>query len=169
MKKLLLLSLTILLFSCGDNDDNSNQSFRSIYSNTFWRVDGGVITFSNDKLFSLLDDESNSMNCIYFKEGSYDNVDYDGCIYDNSILSLIEETSDKLVFMQVTSDGTNNGSSDYCEGDETTINFEVISDVLIRLTISYDGGVGDSFIMTKENSSFSFSGCLDGPLNGILL
>ena len=168
MKKLLLLSLSILLFSCGDNDDNSSQSFRSIYSDTFWRVDGGVITFSNDKLFSLLDDDSNSMSCIYFKEGSYDNVDYDGCTYDNSLLSLIEETSDKLVFMQVTSNGTNNGSSSSCEGDDVTVTFEVLSDDLIRLTRSYDG-VGDSLLMTKENSSFSFSGCVDGPSNGILL
>ena len=168
MKKLLLLSLSNLLFSCGDNDDNSSQSFRSIYSDTFWRVDGGVITFSNDKLFSLLDVDSNFSSCIYFKEGSYNNVDYDGCTYDNSLLSLIEETSDKLVFMQVTSVGTNNGSSDDCEGDDTTVNFEVISDVLIRITIS-NNRYSDSQIMTKENSSFSFSGCVDGPSNGILL
>ena len=105
---------------------------------------------------------------IYFKEGSYDNVDYDGCTYDNSLLSLIEETSDKLVFMQVTSNGTNNGSSSSCEGDDVTVTFEVLSDDLIRLTRSYDG-VGDSLLMTKENSSFSFSGCVDGPSNGILL
>ena len=167
MKKLLYLLFVLSILGCSSNDD-SNQTFRNIYSNTFWRVDGGVITFSNDKLFSLLDDDSNSMSCIYFKEGSYDNVDYDGCTYDNSLLSLIEETSDKLVFMQVTSNGTNNGSSSSCEGDDVTVTFEVLSDDLIRLTRSYDG-VGDSLLMTKENSSFSFSGCVDGPSNGILL
>jgi|TARA_B110000240_G_scaffold166283_1_gene187521 hypothetical protein len=167
MKKLLCLLFVLTILGCSSNDD-SNQTFRNIYSNTFWRVDGGVITFSNDKLFSLLDDDSNSMSCIYFKEGSYDNVDYDGCTYDNSLLSLIEETSDKLVFMQVTSNGTNNGSSSSCEGDDVTVTFEVLSDDLIRLTRSYDG-VGDSLLMTKENSSFSFSGCVDGPSNGILL
>ena len=86
MKKLLCLLFVLTILGCSSNDD-SNQTFRNIYSNTFWRVDGGVITFSNDKLFSLLDDDSNSMSCIYFKEGSYDNVDYDGCTYDNSLLS----------------------------------------------------------------------------------
>ena len=164
IKKLLLLSLTVLLFSCGDNDDNSNQSFRSIYSNTFWRGDGGVITFSNDKLFSVNDEEG----CYYFKEGSYDNVDYDGCIYDRVTYSIIEETNDKLVFIQVVSDGTLNGQSSPCNGDETIISFEVLTDDLIRITIEYEGDT-ETVTLVNENSSFSTSGCIDGPLNEALL
>ena len=41
MKKLLLLSLTILLFSCGDSilwDDADPQPFRDIYKNTYWTI-----------------------------------------------------------------------------------------------------------------------------------
>ena len=54
MKKLLLLSLTILLFSCGDSilwDDADPQPFRDIYKNTYW-VDSNypnlIWTFDNN-------------------------------------------------------------------------------------------------------------------------
>ena len=43
MKKLLLLSLTILLFSCGDKDDNNsdaNQNFLEKYNDVAWKKDG---------------------------------------------------------------------------------------------------------------------------------
>ena len=44
MKKLLLLSLTVLLFSCGDNDDSnsdSTQNFLEKYNGVVWK-DGGI-------------------------------------------------------------------------------------------------------------------------------
>ena len=43
MKKLLLLSLTILLFSCVDKDDNNsdaNQNFLEKYNDVAWKKDG---------------------------------------------------------------------------------------------------------------------------------
>ena len=163
MKKLLYLLFVLSILGCSSNDD-SNQTFRNIYSNTFWSSNGGVITFSNDKLFSVNDE----YGCYYFKEGSYDNVDYDGCIYDRVTYSVIEETIDKLVFIQVVSDGTLNGGGSSCDGDETIVSFEVLTDDLIRVTLEYEGGT-EVVTLVNENSSFSTSGCLDSPLNDGLL
>ena len=163
MKKLLYLLFVLSILGCSSNDD-SNQTFRNIYSNTFWSSNGGVITFSNDKLFSVNDDDG----CYYWKEGSYDNVDYDGCIYDRVTYSVIEETIDKLVFIQVVSDGTLNGGGSSCDGDETIVSFEVLTDDLIRVTLEYEGGT-EVVTLVNENSSFSTSGCLDSPLNEGLL
>lgn len=163
MKKIFYFIFAFTILGCSSDDDQL-QTFRSIYSNTFWSADGGIITFSNDKLFSVIDDD----DCYYWKEGSYDNVDYDGCTYDNVTYSVIEETIDKLVLIEVTSDGVENGSGSNCDGEDVTFSFEVLSDNIIRITISDDDGT-DTISLVKENSSFSLNGCLDGALNGHLL
>ena len=50
MKKLLLLSLTVLLFSCGDNDDSnsdSTQNFLEKYNGDIWKKDDGLDSSGN--------------------------------------------------------------------------------------------------------------------------
>jgi hypothetical protein len=160
MKKLLLLSLTILLFSCGDSDsdDNSNQTFRNIYSDSFWLIDETILTFSNDKIVTFIDDETDG--CYFFEEGSYNNVNTGDCIFDNITLSIIEETSDKFVFMQVAS-GDDVGFD--CDIDEVTITMEALSESLIRLTQD-----NESFTMVRQDNVFSFVNCQNGTLSGRL-
>ena len=160
MKKLLLLSLTILLFSCGDSDsdDNSNQTFRNIYSDSFWLIDETILTFSNDKIVTFIDDETDG--CYFFEEGSYNNVNTGDCIFDNITLSIIEETSDKFVFMQVAS-GDDVGFD--CDIDEVTITMEALSESLIRLTQD-----NESFTMVRQDNVSSFVNCQNGTLSGRL-
>ena len=162
MKKLLLLSLTVLLFSCGDSgsdsDDNSNQTFRNIYSNSFWLVDETKLILSNDKILTLIDDDTDS--CYFFVEGSYNNVNTGDCIYDNITLSIIEETSDKFVFMQVPS-GDDVGFD--CDIDEVTITMEALSESLIRVTQN-----NESFTMVRQDNVYSFVNCQNATLSGIV-
>jgi|TARA_B110000093_G_scaffold46242_1_gene49424 hypothetical protein len=162
MKKLLLLSLTILLFSCGDSDsdDNSNQTFRNIYSDSFWLIDETILTFSNDKIVTFIDDETDG--CYFFEEGSYNNVNTGDCMFDNITLSIIEETSDKFVFMQVAS-GWYLGFDCDIDEVEVTITMEALSESLIRLTQD-----NESFTMVRQDNVSSFVNCQNGTLSGRL-
>jgi len=162
MKKLLLLSLTVLLFSCGDSgsdsDDNSNQTFRNIYSNSFWIEDETILTFSNDKIVTFIDVDTDG--CYFFEEGSYNNVNTGDCIFDNITLSIIEETSDKLVFMQVPS---GDGVGFDCDIDEVTVTMEALSESLIRITQN-----NESFTIVRQDNVYSFVNCQNGTLSGIV-
>ena len=159
MKKLLLLSLTILLFSCGDSDSlPTEDTFRNIYNYTFWRVDSGIYKISNDKLISFVQDpDTNTYPCISYVEGSWNNVQWDngGCIYENITVSIIEETSNKLVF-RVVSTG---GSSECFIGNfyaDATITLEALSDALIQISYSsLSADVNDTEILVRIDDSNS--------------
>ena len=78
MKKLLLLSLTILLFSCGDKDDNNsdaNQNFLEKYNDVAWKKDG--------------EEDGSDCDCGVI---NWDVVDSDG-----DYISVTENLPEKLV------------------------------------------------------------------------
>ena len=167
MKKLLYFFFAITLLGCS-SDDGSSQKFRNIYSDTFWETGSSVIKFSSDKLLYNYDEDG---ECYYWQEGSYNNVDYDGCDYDKVTLVVIEEDSDTFVFRQITSEGlTNYGSNvgSICSGGELSITFQVLNENAISLTFSDDEGYSETLTLVKANNSFSTNDCINSTLNGFL-
>ena len=171
MKKLLYLFLVLAMGCSSDDLDNSSQKFRNIYNNTFWIGNGDVVKFSPDKLIHLYDDDN---KCYYWEEGSFNNVDYDGCDYNNVTYVIIEEDRDTFVFREITSEGVINAGNNpgsFCSGEETTITFQVISENTIEVKFSYtwdNGSNEQTFTLVKTNNSFSADGCINGTLNGFL-
>ena len=168
MKKLIYLFLALLIVACSDDNSDDSNLFRNIYSNTFWRTDCGLVTFSPDKLFY---DYCSGEGCYYWEEGSYNDVDYDACTYNNVTYVIIEEDNDTFIIRQITSSGINNFNDSPCDGFETTINFQIINENVLELTYSYISEFNDdtiSFTLTKVNDSFSTNNCINGTLNGFL-
>jgi hypothetical protein len=170
MKNLLLLIFAITLFGCSSDDDSGNK-FRNIYNNTFWIANGTVAKFSPDKLLHLYDAND---ECHYWEEGSFNNVDYDGCVYNNVTYVIIEEDIDTFVFREIGSDGVSNignNSGSFCGGQETTITFQVVSENAMEVKFSYtwdSGSIEETSTFVKTNNSFPVDGCINGTLNGYL-
>lgn len=166
MKKLLLLSLTILLFSCGgsDSDDNPNQTFRDIYSNTFWGNGGSILTFSNDKIFSASAVGLN--DCYFTKEGSYNNVETVGCSFENVTISIIEETADRLVYTVAVSYDSPNDF--YCGSDVVTNTFQALGENSILKSSSFINYPewNESYTLERLDDISSFVNCQDNTLLG---
>jgi hypothetical protein len=162
MKKVVsILTLTILLFSCSsDNTDaNSQQLFRNIYNNTSWTDgDGLKITFKTGKLFYFSDDSG----CFYYVSGSYNNIDYDGCLYNTITNSVVSEDVDSFSIRQLSSTGL--GS--FCPAFNTVITFQVLDENTIEIITNFDGSE-DSFFLNKTNSTLS-QGCIDGTTEGMI-
>lgn len=165
MKKLFYFIFALTLFSCSSNDDSnddSNQTFRNIYSDSYWLSDGAAVYFSSDKLMSLLTDD-NLGECFYFQEGSYDNINSDGCIYNNVTLSLITEDTDTFSFKQLITDGSS------CDGYEITITFQAINENLISVSIQDDEGLETENLTKIDDNPIPSVTCVNGTLNNFLL
>jgi hypothetical protein len=158
MRQLLYLSLFFLLFSgCTESENPESNLFRSIYKNTFWEADGELFSFSPDKL--LLGDQ---FGCSSWQEGTFEKVDYDGCVYNTVTYVLVSETESSLTFTEIVSSGkTPKGGN--CNGSETTLTFTVINENLIQVKTIYKGNGSDSFSLLKVNKSFSLKNCTSGP------
>ena len=158
MRHLLYLPLLFLLFSgCAESENPDSNLFRSIYKNTFWEIDGELISFSPGKL--LLTDQ---FGCSYWEEGTFEKVDYDGCVYNTVTYVLVNETESSLTIMQIVSSGkTPKGGN--CSGSETTYNFQIINENLLKWTAIYKGNGSDSGTLIKVNKTFSFKNCISGP------
>jgi|TARA_B110000495_G_C23008493_1_gene596170 hypothetical protein len=150
--------------------------FRSIYNNTFWLVNQTVLTFSPDKLMTLITDDNPAENpegfCVYFLEGSYNDVqegdddDDDACFINNVTLVLVEETADSLIFKQTTSNCLINGVDN--AGEETTITIEVDSENSLNVTLRKDDST-EQITITLWDDSLPTTSCTDGILVGFLL
>jgi hypothetical protein len=158
MRHLFYLSLFFLLFSgCAESENPNSNLFRGIYKNTFWDIGGTLISFSPEKL--LLTDQS---GCSSWEEGTFEKVDYDGCVYNTVTYVLVSETESTLTFMEIVSSGkTPKGGN--CNGAETTLIFTVINENLIQLKTIYKGNGSDSDTLIKVNKSFSLKNCISDP------
>ena len=139
MKKLLLLSLTILLFSCGDSilwDDADPQPFRDIYKNTYWKYGNTIYTFDNNIIHKRANTESGK--CWVTTEGSFDDASYsDSCTWDNVTRGIIMERDDIFVYRSVSTDAED---GDNCYSGETIHTFKVVGYNEIVWTDEWDDG-----------------------------
>jgi hypothetical protein len=152
--------LVILLNSCSNNDSNSdNQLFRDNFNNTSWiDSDGSVYTFKAGKLFYFGDNTGS----VFYIVGSYNNITYDGCIY-NTVNNLIDsEDNDTFTIRQITSTGV--GS--FCPSSSVKFTFQVLNANTIEVQTNYDGLI-DSFLINKT-SNFSIQNAVDGTSMGYL-
>jgi hypothetical protein len=159
-KTFILLTLLFLVCSCSDNDSGSNsQLFRSTYNNTSWiDADGVIYTFRTGKLFYWGDNTGS----VYYTVGSYNNIAYDGCVY-NTVNNIIDsEDSDTFTIRQITSTGV--GS--FCPASSVKLTFQVLNANTIEVQTNYDGLI-DSFLINKT-SNFSTQNAVDGTSIGYL-
>jgi hypothetical protein len=165
MKNLLYLFFAITLLGCS-SDDDSSQKFRTIYEDTFWQLGDGLLTFSPDKLFyeyveNRGDDDSTSDGTFY-KEGSFDNVPLNDCIFGNITYIVIEEDNDTLSLRSIQSNGS--GSSP-CTYGEFNVVFQIINENAMEYTLSEDQYT-ETYTAVRSSRSFSTNDCVNGTLNG---
>jgi len=169
MKNLLYLFFTITLLGCS-SDDDSSQKFRNIYEDTFWQLGDGLLTFSPDKLFydyveNRGDDDSTSDGTFY-KEGSFDNVPLNDCIFGNITYIVIEEDNDTLSLRSVQSNGAPTpGAPSPCTYGEFNVVFQIINENAMEFTTSIDQYT-ETYSAVRSSRSFSTNDCVNGTLNG---
>jgi hypothetical protein len=161
-KAILLLAVISLSLSCSSSDSNNSdatQLFRNIFNNTSWiDSDGVVYSFKTGKLFYWGDNTGTA----YYTVGSYNNISYDGCVY-NTVTNLIDsEDNDTFVIRQITSTGV--GS--FCPGTSVKFTFQVLNENTIEVQTNYDGTI-DSYLINKT-SNFSTQNAVDGTAIGYL-
>lgn len=173
----LLFSYSLLVTYCSNDDVQLNNTFRDKYNGTCWQWDGGVIKFSTDKLFYIVEGNAicngedsdccdDNIKCYFYEEGSFDNVNCNGCIYDNFSYHLIEEESDKLVFREIRSSGEPiNSNLAPTQGFEITVTFTELNQREINMKYESPHGVL-TYVLSKSDSQFSSSSCLNGLLSG---
>jgi hypothetical protein len=161
MKKIfILLTLLFLVCSCSDNNSNSNsQLFRNTYNNTSWiDADGVIYTFRTGKLFYVKDADVS----VFYEVGTYNNIEYDACVY-NTVNNVIDsEDNDTFTIRQITSTGV--GS--FCPASSVKFTFQVLNANTIEVQTDYDGFL-DSYILNKTNN-VSTQSDVDGTSIGLL-
>ena len=155
----LLLCLSLMISSCSNSDSDSNQLFRNTYDNTSWvDADGVVYTFKTGKLFYVKDTGIS----LFYEVGTYNNIEYDACVY-NTVNNLIDsEDNDTFKIRQVTSTGV--GS--FCTASSVSFTFQVLNENTIEVQTNYDGLI-DSYLINKTNS-ISTQNAVNGTLLGYL-
>ena len=155
----LLLCLSLMISSCSNSDSDSNQLFRNTYDNTSWvDADGVVYTFKTGKLFYVKDTGIS----LFYEVGTYNNIEYDACVY-NTVNNLIDsEDNDTFTIRQVTSTGV--GS--FCPASSVSLTFQVLNENTIEVQTNYDGLI-DSYLINKTNS-ISTQNAVNGTLLGYL-
>ncbi len=155
----LLLCLLLMISSCSNSDSDSNQLFRNTYDNTSWvDADGVVYTFKTGKLFYVKDTGIS----LFYEVGTYNNIEYDACVY-NTVNNLIDsEDNDTFTIRQVTSTGV--GS--FCPASSVSFTFQVLNENTIEVQTNYDGLI-DSYLINKTYS-ISTQNAVNGTLLGYL-
>ena len=122
----LLLCLSLMISSCSNSDSDSNQLFRNTYDNTSWvDADGVVYTFKTGKLFYVKDTGIS----LFYEVGTYNNIEYDACVY-NTVNNLNDsEDNDTFKIRQVTSTGV--GS--FCPASSVSFTFQVLNENTIEV------------------------------------
>ena len=99
---------------------------------------------------------------IFYEVGTYNNIDYDGCVY-NTVNNVIDsEDNDTFTIRQITSTGI--GS--FCPASSAKITFQVLNANTIEVQSNYDGSI-DSFLINKTNN-ISTQNAVDGTSIGYL-
>jgi hypothetical protein len=166
MKKVFLaLTLMFIINSCDNSDANSQQAansqqlFRSIYNNTSWAdADGVIYTFKTGKIAYV----SDTNGCYYDITGTYNNVEYDNCVYNTVTNTIVSEDNDTFSVRQITSTGV--GS--FCPASNTVFTFQILDVNTIEVKTNYDGSE-NSFLLTKT-TNVSTQDCIEGTPNGYL-
>ena len=156
-----------MLPSCSSNDDIGSppvEKFRSRFNGTNWELDGMVIRFTLDKLFYVNDDIEASASCYYHEEGSTNNFEYDGCVYDKVTDVVIEEDREKLIIREIWTSGTPSDQSSNCSAGEMTVTFKALGDNAISLI--YDNDPSETYTLIKSNKIFLSNNCLKAHPNG---
>lgn len=155
----LLVCLSLMISSCSNSDSDSNQLFRNTYDNTSWvDADGVIYTFKTGKLFYVKDTGIS----LFYEVGTYNNIEYDACVY-NTVNNLIDsEDNDTFTIRQVTSTGV--GS--FCPASSVSFTFQVLNENTIEVQTNYDGLI-DSYLINKTNS-ISTQNAVNGTLFGYL-
>lgn len=168
MKNIIYALFIIGLMSCNKQKSQNEKLFRNIFNNTTWiDSDGNLWTFKTDKLIYVRD----ATDCIFFVEGLYNQVAYDGCIYNTVNNIVIEEDERIFAFKQVISSGTpmagNSGSCSGSGGNDFILKFILLNETTIEVQTFYGENFDDSFIINKSNSTDT-ENCIDGTAAGIL-
>jgi len=160
MRQIFLFPLLILLLmGCSESEKPNSKLFRNIYNNTFWEIDGEeLISFSLGKLFFYTDQDV----CFSYEEGTFEKIDYDGCVYNKVTYLMVSETETSFTIKEIVSSGkTPKGGN--CSGGETTFTFTIINDKLLEWKIDYGNNDIDSGSLIRVNKSFNFKNCASGP------
>lgn len=158
---ILLLSFTML--SCSETERPNSNKFRNKLNNTFWNIENDIVSFSPENLLYIYDSFDN--NCYFYKEGTYSDVDYDGCTYNSVTFVILEENENTLIFRQITSTGTETNSGGTCQGSEITTRLQIINENVLEATST--SGIGTEVTtLTKSDNSFLLNSCINGTLNG---
>jgi hypothetical protein len=157
MKKLLLLS-ALLIFACSSDEGNDNTNlFRNIYSNTFWTSEGGLITFSPDKLwYGYFPQDLDG--CGFLEEGSFENILVNDCFFENVTYSVINEDSNMLSIIGVYSGGSADNNSNPCVDHQENIIFQIINDDVLEVSQNDEGFIETNTFL-RSNNTFSTSDC----------
>lgn len=139
MKKIfLVLTLMFIINSCDNSDTNSQQPansqqlFRSIYNNTTWAdADGVKYTFKTGKIAYLSDNNG----CYYDITGTYNNIEYDNCVYNTVTNTIVSEDNDTFSVRQKTS----TGGGSFCPASNVVITFQILDINTIEVKTNYDG------------------------------
>lgn len=158
-KLFLLLCLSLIISSCSNSDSDSSQLFRNTYKNTSWiDAEGVIYTFKTDKLFYVKDTDIS----LFYEVGTYNNIQYDACVY-NTVNNLIDfEDNDTFSIRQVTSAGI--GS--FCPASSVRFTFQVLNENTIEVQTNHDGLI-DSYLINKTNN-ISTQNAVNGTLLGYL-
>jgi hypothetical protein len=98
------------------------------------------------------------------------NVDYDGCIYHKITDVILEEDSEKLIFLEMYTSGTPTSPGQNCDGGEFTVTFQTLGENAISMIIDYGEDFGsDTFTLIKSSSTFSSNNCSNANSSGYLL
>jgi hypothetical protein len=159
MKKLIYLAVWLVFIGCSESEEPESNLFREIYKNTFWEVDFQLFTFDTDKLVLI----GTEASCNSWEVGNFNNVDYDGCVYTSVSYVVNNENKSSFSFKETVSLGkAPNGA--LCNGQETTVSFEIINENEMKVNIS-DGKNSETFTIKKSTKKFVPSNCKKGPSN----
>jgi hypothetical protein len=163
---ILAATITLVILSCDKEGVANNKKFRTVLNNTTWEdSDGQIYVFTTDKLFGYKEDNTNS-TCYYFSEGTYPNIESDGCVYSKIENVVIAEDDSTFSFKQVTSKGTpSGGNTGGCEGYTAVLKFILINNSTIEVQSFYDNKFSDSYLINKTTNSVLID-CKDATASG---
>lgn len=160
-------------FSCSpEAADPKKKLFREIFKNTVWSVNKDLVKFSTEKLFySKIDGE-----CLFWDQGSFDNVGYDNCNYKNVTYDILFEDDKNFVVREITIGGR--PSDRYCGSEETILEFHALSENSMEFSVTFTPEYArnsnietkrnpDSYVMIKVYNSFEINNCVNGILNNV--
>lgn len=177
MKNLIYFFLILnLLMGCSESEEvekPNSKLFRDIYNNTFWydnsngqieaNEDGEWYSFSPDKLIFIIEKYKENTGCYSFKEGTFEKIRDDKCVYNKITYLVVSETESSFKFKETISSGVSDPGFNDCFPGETVFTFTAINNNLIEYKIDYGDNDIESGSFGKGKKSFTLKNCLSGP------